>query len=85
MPNKVIKGPDAEKMFSKAQEVAAKDYANLKVSDPDRYYAIVMAIYKKMCMNNNCTPKDESIDESMSAVLGRLYALKGRTDLGGHI
>lgn len=73
MPSNAISGPDAEKIWDRASEQASNQYGNLKVSNPDKFYSIVMSIYKNMCTKHNCTPKNES---DMSMVLRKLELLE---------
>lgn len=63
MPVSSIKGPDAEGVWARASKQAEKQYPGLKSSDSDKFYAIVMTIYKSMCLKSNCTPKAEQKDE----------------------
>ena len=60
MPSKVISGPDSEKVWDKAVAKAEKSYPGDRKSDPDKFYAIAMTIYKKMCTKSDCSPKAES-------------------------
>jgi len=73
MPNSAIKGKDSEKVWGNARSAADKQYPGLSSKDPDKYYAIVMTIYKKMCTKHSCTPKSESLE----SVLERLEMLEG--------
>jgi len=61
LPQGVIKGPDAESSWKAAVAAAQEQYPGLKSKDSDRFYAIVMTIYKKMCKNKSCTPKSEGM------------------------
>lgn len=61
MPVGAIKGPDAEKVWERAVAQADKGYPGLKSSNPDKFYAITMTIYKKMCTKHNCSPKAEGL------------------------
>lgn len=69
MPVGVIKGPDSEVVWKRAKEAAQEQYPGLKGKDKNRFYAIVMTIYKNICTKHNCTPKAES---DMSMILNRI-------------
>jgi hypothetical protein len=69
MPVGVIKGPESEAIWKRAKEAAQEQYPDLKRKDKNRFYAIVMTIYKNMCTKHNCTPKSES---DMSMILNRI-------------
>lgn len=76
MPSNSISGSESEKYWKKAKAAADEEYPGLKASDPDRYYATVMSIYKNMCKNNDCSPKAESMGVGMSVLLERLERWK---------
>ncbi|MDD5511911.1 MAG: hypothetical protein PHI12_14060 [Dehalococcoidales bacterium] len=62
MPSNVVKGPDAEEVWKRAVAAATDQYGkSLKTADPDKFYAIVMTIYKSMCSKHHCTPKAEKL------------------------
>jgi hypothetical protein len=67
-----IKGSDAEKVWARANKVASEQYPGLKSKNPDKFYAIVMTIYKSMCTKNACTPKAESRSRSMKEMIEEL-------------
>jgi hypothetical protein len=75
MPVGAIRGPEAEKTWSMAKAAAKKQYPGLESKDKDKFFAIVMTIYKSMCKNKSCSPKRES----MSVILGRLELIESRT------
>jgi len=54
-----IKGPKSEEAWQAAKAAAMTQYPGLKAEDPDHFYAVTMAIYKKMCKNQACSPKSE--------------------------
>jgi len=68
MPAGVIRGPKSEQMWKRAKAVATQGYPGLETTNSDRFYAIVMTIYKAMCKKHGCAPADEST----SLLLGRL-------------
>lgn len=69
MPVGVIKGPGSEAAWADAVKAAEEQYPGLKSENKDRFYAIVMTIYKNMCKNKGCTPKAES---DLSMILNRI-------------
>jgi len=75
MPSSAIKGPEAEKTWDKAKEAAKKQYGNIEKSNPDKFFALTMTIYKSMCTKHNCSPKDES----MSSLIMRLELTEALT------
>lgn len=64
-----LKGPDAEKIWARASKQAMDQYPGLKSKDPDRFYALVMTIYKSMCTKHACMPKAESRSRSMKEMI----------------
>ncbi|MEJ2293275.1 MAG: hypothetical protein P8Y23_00725 [Candidatus Lokiarchaeota archaeon] len=69
MPTGVIKGPESEAIWARAVKTTEEQYPGLKGKDKNKFYAIVMTIYKNMCTKHKCTPKNES---DMSMILNRL-------------
>lgn len=67
MPANVVKNLEGEKYWKEAKKVAKEQYPDLESKDSDRFYAVVMSIYKNMCKNKSCAVK-----ESMSSILGRI-------------
>lgn len=80
MPVGAIRGPEAEKAWKSAVAAAKEQYPGMKSKDSDRFYAIVMTIYKSICKNKACSPKRES----MSSVLGRIELMEGKVSLPGN-
>ena len=74
MPAGAIRGRNAERIWKKATVVAREQYPGLKSKDSDRFYAIVMTIYKSMCKNKACSPKREG----MSGILSRIELVESR-------
>ena len=68
MPVNIVKSPEGEKYWGEAKKAAKKQYPDLESKDKDRFYAVVMTIYKNMCKNKGCAVKKES----MSSLLNRL-------------
>jgi len=82
MPTGVIRGPYSETAWKRAKEAAAAEYPGVEQSDPNKYYAIVMTIYKAICKKHGCKPANES--RTMSEHLEYLQALsleEGALDL----
>jgi hypothetical protein len=73
MPAGAIRGKESEKTWGLAVKAAKEQYPGLKSKDSDRFYAVVMTIYKSMCKNRACSPKRES----MSDLLCKLELLEG--------
>lgn len=68
MPTGAIKGPKAEEVWTRSKRVASEGYPNLESSNPDRFYAITMSIYKAICKKHGCSPSEERTER----LLGRL-------------
>lgn len=49
MPSNLVRTKDGEKAWKKAKVAANKQYPGAEKSDPDKFYAIVTTIYKKIC------------------------------------
>ena len=69
MPIGVLKGSDSEKYWEMAKKSAKEQYPGLESKDRDRFYAIVMSIYKKMCKGKDCSPKEESMTISGNSLV----------------
>jgi hypothetical protein len=68
MPVNSIRGPESEDIWGRASSVAKEQYPGLKSSNPHKFYAIVMTIYKQMCSKHKCEPKNESMAEALRRV-----------------
>ena len=68
MPSSVVKNLEDEKYWKEAKRVTREQYPDLESKDKNRFYAVVMSIYKNMCKNKGCAVKKES----MSSLLNRL-------------
>lgn len=69
-----IRGPEAEKSWDRAKAAAKEQYPGLEAKNKDRFYAIVMTIYKSMCKNKACSPKKEG----MSDILNRIELVESK-------
>ena len=86
MPSSVVKNLEDEKYWKEAKRVTREQYPDLESKDKNRFYAVVMSIYKNMCKNKGCAVKGvkttKEPNESMSLILGRLELLESiRLDL----
>lgn len=80
MPASSIKGPHAEEAWKRAKKQVEKQYAGKVSKGSDRYYQLVMHIYKSICASpkHDCTPtikthpSSRKRDESMEKLLNRL-------------
>jgi hypothetical protein len=68
MPAGVVKGPKSEEIWKRSKKIAAEGYPGLETTNPDRFYAITMTIYKAICKKHGCSPSEERT----SLLLGRL-------------
>lgn len=68
MPVGVVKGPKSEEIWKRAKGIATEGYPGLEASNSDKFYAIVMTIYKAICKKHGCSPSEERT----SLLLGRL-------------
>ena len=68
MPAGVLKGPKAEEIWARAKRIASEGEPGLEANNPDKFYAIVMTIYKAICKKHGCSPSEER----MERLLGRL-------------
>ena len=80
MPVNVVKSKEGEKYWGEAKKAVKKQYPDLESKDKDRFYAVVMSIYKNMCKNKGCAVKKESmsfllnrLEESVSLDLPKTY------------
>lgn len=78
MPSGAIKGPGAEEIWKRAKDIISQEYPGTEKSDPNKYYALVMTVYKSICKKHGCTPARE---EKMSHLLGRLELNEKVVDL----
>lgn len=69
MPIGAIKGKGSEKSWERAKGIAREQYPGLKDRDSSKFYSIVMIIYKNICKNKDCTPKNEA---GISIILDRI-------------
>lgn len=74
MPTNAVRGPEGEEQWERAKKAAIDQYGDISKSDPEKFYSIVMTIYKSMCTKHKCSPKAESI--SMSKLISLLESKK---------
>ena len=64
---------ELEKLWSKAEEIAKKEY-NVSKDDGGRYYGVVMGIFKKM-LGKDCLSK---LDKSKESLASRILSMLER-------
>lgn len=67
-----LKGKDSEDAWEKAKSIAMDEYSEEKDKDPDKFYAIVATIYKKICGSNKYAC---GVGESESVASGSMRLL----------